>query len=69
MYRPKGEVAALKAKDPIERLRKVMTGNGVTAAEADAALAKAKAEVDAAFAFARSSAYPAPEEALQHVFA
>jgi len=69
VYRPKGEVAALKAKDPIERLRKVMTGNGVTAAEADAALAKAKAEVDAAFAFARSSAYPAPEEALQHVFA
>jgi pyruvate dehydrogenase E1 component alpha subunit len=69
VYRPKGEVAALKAKDPIERLRKAMLGNGVTAAEADAALAKAKADVDAAFAFARSSAYPAPEEALQHVFA
>jgi pyruvate dehydrogenase E1 component alpha subunit len=69
VYRPKGEVAALKAKDPIERLRKAMLGDGVTAAEADAALARAKADVDAAFAFARSSAYPAPEEALQHVFA
>jgi pyruvate dehydrogenase E1 component alpha subunit len=70
VYRPKGEVAALKAKDPIERLRKSFIASGqVTAAEADAALAKAKAEVDRAFAFARASAYPAPQEALQHVFA
>jgi pyruvate dehydrogenase E1 component alpha subunit len=70
VYRPKGEVAALKAKDPIERLRKSMIEGGqVTAAEADDALAKAKAEVDSAFAFARKSAYPAPQEALQHVFA
>jgi pyruvate dehydrogenase E1 component alpha subunit len=70
VYRPKGEVAALKAKDPIERLRKSFIKSGqVTAAEADAALAKAKAEVDRAFAFARESAYPAPQEALQHVFA
>jgi pyruvate dehydrogenase E1 component alpha subunit len=70
VYRPKGEVAALKAKDPIERLRKAMIeGSNVTAAEADAELARAKADVDRAFAFARQSAYPAPEEALQHVFA
>ena len=70
LYRPKGEVAALKAKDPIDRLRKAMIdGKQVSAAEADAALAKAKAEVDEAFAFARASAYPAPEEALTHVFA
>jgi pyruvate dehydrogenase E1 component alpha subunit len=69
-YRPKGEVAALKAKDPIERLRKSRIDSGsVTVAEADAELAKAKAEVDGAFAFARQSAYPAPQEALQHVFA
>ena len=69
-YRPKDEVAHLKAKDPIERLRKSMIEGGeVTAAEADAALAEAKAQVDHAFAFARQSAYPAPEEALQHVFA
>jgi pyruvate dehydrogenase E1 component alpha subunit len=70
VYRPKGEVASLKAKDPIERLRQSMIEGGqVTAAEADAELAKAKAEVDRAFAFARESAYPAPREALQHVFA
>ena len=70
LYRPKGEVAALKSKDPIERLRKAMLEGGlVSATEADAAVAKAKAEVDDAFAFARASAYPAPEEALAHVFA
>jgi pyruvate dehydrogenase E1 component alpha subunit len=69
-YRPKGEVAALKAKDPIARFRKAMIDNKeVTSAEADAVLARAKAAVDEAFAFARKAAYPAPEEALTHVFA
>jgi TPP-dependent pyruvate/acetoin dehydrogenase alpha subunit len=70
VYRPKDEVSKLKAKDPIERLRTRMIADGtVTAAEADALVAKGKAEVDEAFAFARSSAYPAPQEALEHVFA
>jgi len=70
VYRPSGEVAALKAKDPIERLRKEMIANGgVSAAEADAALAAGRKEVDEAFAFARQSPYPAPAEALEHVFA
>lgn len=70
LYRPKGEVAALKAKDPIPRFRQAMLDSGlVTAAEADAALARAKQQVDAAFAFARAADYPAPEEALTHVFA
>jgi len=69
-YRPKGEVAALKAKDPIARFRKAMIDRKeVTSAEADAALARAKAAVDEAFVFARKAAYPAPEEALTHVFA
>lgn len=70
LYRPKNEVAELKAKDPIKRLRDAMIGGGeVTEAEADDVLARAKAEVDEAFAFARAAAYPAPEEALEHVFA
>jgi pyruvate dehydrogenase E1 component alpha subunit len=69
-YRPKGEVAALKAKDPIVRFRKTMIETKIaTAAEADMALAHAKAAVDEAFAFARAAAYPEPEEALAHVFA
>jgi pyruvate dehydrogenase E1 component alpha subunit len=69
-YRPKGEVAALKAKDPIAIFRKAMIDSKeVAPAEADAALARAKAAVDDAFVFARTAAYPAPEEALTHVFA
>ncbi|SEP62985.1 thiamine pyrophosphate-dependent dehydrogenase E1 component subunit alpha [Thalassovita taeanensis] len=69
-YRPKGEVAALKAKDPIKRLRDAAIADGtMTEAEADAALARAKAEVDEAFAFARAATEPAPEDALTAVFA
>ena len=71
VYRPAGEVAALKAKDPIERLRKEMIAKGgVSAAEADAALAGGRARKSTRlFAFARQSPYPAPAEALEHVFA
>jgi len=46
----------------------IATG-GVSAAEADAAVATARKEVDEAVAFARQSPYPAPAEALEHVFA
>ena len=70
LYRPKGEVEALKAKDPIRRLRDAAVSEGtVTEAEADAARDRAKAEVDEAFAFARAAAYPAAEDALTAVFA
>ncbi len=47
----------------------MIDGKQVTEAEADAALARAKAAVDEAIAFARGAAYPAPEDALTHVFA
>jgi pyruvate dehydrogenase E1 component alpha subunit len=70
MYRPKDEVAELKAKDPIRRLRDAAIADGtITEAEADAARTRAHAEVDEAFACARASAYPAPEDALTAVFA
>ena len=69
LYRPKGEVAALKAKDPIARLRRQIIGQGVTEEEANEAVSKAKREVDEAFAFARAAAYPAPGDALTQVFA
>jgi pyruvate dehydrogenase E1 component alpha subunit len=60
----------LKANDPIARFRKTMIETGIaTSAEADAVLSRARAAVDEAFAFARAAAYPAPEEALAHVFA
>lgn len=70
LYRPKDEVAKLKAKDPIRRLREAIIADGtVTKAEVDEVLAQAKAEVDEAFAFAQAAAYAAPEEALERVFA
>jgi pyruvate dehydrogenase E1 component alpha subunit len=70
VYRPEGEVSALKAKDPIDRLRKKMIEDGaVSDQEADDALAKAKKQVDEAFTFAREAPDPAPEDALEHVFA
>ena len=69
-YRPKGEVEALKKKDPIPRFRKQLIDAGeMTDSEATAIDAEARAEVDAAYTFARESEYPEPEEALQRVFA
>lgn len=69
-YRPKGEVASLKAMDPIRRLREAMIAGGeVSEVDADAAQARAKARVDEAFAFARTAPDPVPEDALTHVFA
>jgi acetoin:2,6-dichlorophenolindophenol oxidoreductase subunit alpha len=70
LYRPNGEVAELKAKDPIDRLGKYMIEVGAVAPpDLDVFKELAKAEVDAAIQFARDSAYPEPREALEHVFA
>ncbi|MDH4580756.1 thiamine pyrophosphate-dependent dehydrogenase E1 component subunit alpha [Pseudomonas sp. BN415] len=69
-YRPKGEVKALKANDPILRLERQLldsqqlSGDDVTAIRTDA-----KAQVDAAIAFARAGNYPDPTEVARHVFA
>lgn len=68
-YRPEGEVARLKADDPIPRYRARLIAEGFDAADLDAAEAQAKAEVDAAFAAARAAPYPEAEEAFDHVFA
>jgi len=69
VYRPKGEVAELRKHDPIPKLLAQLRELQVLDDAGDAALvARVKDEVAAAYAFARSSPYPAPEEALQHVF-
>lgn len=69
-YRPKGEVEALKAQDPIPRLAEKLKREGVLV---DDQLADIKSgaltRIDEAFAFARQSEYPAREEAFQHAFA
>lgn len=68
-YRPKGEVERLKERDPIPRFRAYLEDEGVLSAEeADALEDEAKAAVEDAVDFARSSPYPEPASALEHVF-
>jgi len=69
VYRPKDEVERLKANDPIDRFRAYMKEQGISDAEIAAQDELARKRVEEAYAFARESEYPAPEEALLHVFA
>ncbi|MBX6352640.1 MAG: thiamine pyrophosphate-dependent dehydrogenase E1 component subunit alpha [Thermoflavifilum sp.] len=69
VYRAKEEVPGLREKDPIRRLREHLLAQGVAEQDMAAWEARAKAAVDEAFAFARDSEYPAPEAALEDVFA
>ncbi|MGB9867759.1 MAG: thiamine pyrophosphate-dependent dehydrogenase E1 component subunit alpha [Bacillota bacterium] len=69
VYRPKDEVPRLRQNDPIRRLRTHLVQSGMaTEAELNQLDAEAQLAVNDAFAFARESPYPAPEEALLHVF-
>ena len=69
-YRPEGEKDALFAKDPIPKMRQVLNSNGTASeAELDAIEAESATRVEAAIDFARTSADPAPEDALSKVFA
>ncbi len=69
VYRPKGEVASLRKNDPIPHLLAQLREKGFLTDEQDKALiARVKKEITDAFEFAKSSPYPALEEALQHVF-
>lgn len=69
LYRPKDEVAQLKAHDPIKRLGDQLLDQGMASqAELDDLQTAAQADVDAAMEFARTSPYPEPHEALEDVF-
>jgi len=69
-YRPKGELQALRARDPIPAMRaRLMAEEGLSEADDAMLVASYRAIVDEAVAFARNSEDPAGEEALQHVFA
>ncbi|HMQ53169.1 MAG TPA: thiamine pyrophosphate-dependent dehydrogenase E1 component subunit alpha [Anaerolineae bacterium] len=69
-YLNEGEKADWKEKDPINILGSQMKEQGwLTEAEAEAIQAEMTELVAAAEKFARESPYPAPEEALEHVFA
>ena len=69
-YRPKEEVEEWKKKDPIKRLRQQMVQNKMaTDAELDEIEQNVLRELDEAVKFAQESPMPAPEEALEDIYA
>lgn len=69
-YRSREEVEAWRQKDPIPRFRAWLLGRGYLSETDDEHLvADVQAEVDAATEFARQSPWPAPEAALEDVYA
>ena len=69
-YKPKEEVEAWLKKDPIPRYRKYLLEHKVmTAADMDKIDKEIADEIERAVKFAVDSPYPAPEEALEDVFA
>ncbi|MFI5011237.1 MAG: thiamine pyrophosphate-dependent dehydrogenase E1 component subunit alpha [Hyphomicrobiales bacterium] len=66
-YRPKGEVEAQKANDPILRARELLMASGVHAVALDADKQAALAEMEAAYASARGAPFPPAEAAFADV--
>jgi TPP-dependent pyruvate/acetoin dehydrogenase alpha subunit len=68
-YRPKGEVDELRRHDPIPALGEHLRRRKLLDDSRDATIrSRARQRVAEAYDFARTSAYPDPAEALQHVF-
>jgi acetoin:2,6-dichlorophenolindophenol oxidoreductase subunit alpha len=69
-YRDRAEIADGKARDPIVRLRSTLLAEASLPAGQIAEIERAAlAEIDAAVAFGESSPMPAPEEALEDLYA
>jgi pyruvate dehydrogenase E1 component alpha subunit len=67
-YRPKEEVAAWKARDPLPRYERYLEEHGVVSREEmERVQRQVRDEVDAAVEFARRSPSPSPEDALEDV--
>lgn len=70
VYRPKGEVAALRQHDPVPALAEHLRGRGQLDDTRDRVIRdRVELRVNAAFEFARNSDYPPVEQATEHVFA
>jgi pyruvate dehydrogenase E1 component alpha subunit len=70
VYRTKEEMTLLTERDALRAFERRLVDTGVLkSTDAQGVWDRARAEVDEAIAFARSSPYPAPEAALEHVFA
>jgi 2-oxoisovalerate dehydrogenase E1 component alpha subunit len=68
-YRSKDEVREWMAKDPLDRARKYLGGQGVKGEELDAIRSALDTEIEAAIAQAESEPDPRPEDAIKHVYA
>lgn len=69
-YRPKEEVEEWLRRDPIRRFKeRLLQTNILTEAETELAEKEALARVEEAVKFAMESPHPAPEEALEDVYA
>jgi pyruvate dehydrogenase E1 component alpha subunit len=69
-YRPKEEVEQWLSKDPIRRFReRLLQRNSSTIAEIEQIEKEVLVEIEEAFKFALESPFPAPEEALEDVYA
>ena len=70
LYRTKEQIEELRERDAIRRYEERLTSSGVmTDQDVVGVWGACKSEVDEAIEFARSSPYPTPEAALEHVFA
>jgi len=69
-YRPKKEVEEWMSRDPIGRFKdRLLQANSLTKTEISQIENEVAAEIEAAVKFAMESPYPAPEEALEDVYA
>jgi pyruvate dehydrogenase E1 component alpha subunit len=69
-YRPKEEVEEWLAKDPIKRFKeKLLQTNTLTESEIQQIEKEVSDEIEEAVKFAMESPYPAPEEALEDIYA
>jgi TPP-dependent pyruvate/acetoin dehydrogenase alpha subunit len=66
-YRPKGELEAQKANDPILRARELLIASGARAVALDADRQAALAEMEAAYASARNASFPSAKAAFADV--
>lgn len=67
-YRSKDELAAMKEKCPIERLRRYLIEQGVVESQLEAAAEEAKQQVLQAVARARAEPRPSPATVLDYVY-
>jgi acetoin:2,6-dichlorophenolindophenol oxidoreductase subunit alpha len=69
-YRPQEEIDRWRERDPIKLFEPVLQDRGVLDEQGlERIRHEVQAEIEAGLEFARSSAYPDPEDAFEHLFA